>query len=281
MGEDGRDTTDVTIRDGSHTFCMAKSRAPRPRCRAATTKDKPCKREVSSVGQRCKEHHGKSEWVPKRDRPRIPKPRSPQASEPRATRRRRPTVVSTRVEGAPRQRKRTSAERKRIERFSNVCLEMARQGVLDAVPERATAYVGEVVWRMVSRRWRRRNCTALALLARKILEGKAKVHRGVGRLFAYLIALAGGDLIARVFAEKLGERLPLPFVDQKCTVVARGLQLTGMFFCVVQDRRMGQCACFIDVFDTEGPALLQQLMLCAGHDWAQLHHLQLTASNPT
>src|SRR5262249_10889689 len=135
------------------------------------------------------------------------------------------------------QRRREEAEhRQRLEQVAEYCADIIEKGALAAVPERATEYVGEQLWDRVQRRWRRRNCTALAYLARKLLEGKAKLHKGIGKIIGYLVGLIGGTLLARMLAEKLGAKLPLPFVDQKLTVVARGLQLAGIFFCSAQER---------------------------------------------
>jgi hypothetical protein len=91
--------------------------------------------------------------------------------------------------------------------------------------------------------------------------------------------------LARLFAEKLGAKIPLPLLDQKATIAARGLQLAGVFFCVTQDRTLTECACFIDVLNTEGPERIKQLILAAAHNWIDLHHLRTddttsTASQP-
>jgi hypothetical protein len=146
------------------------------------------------------------------------------------------------------------------------------------VPDRAAQYISERTWRQIRRHRRRRNCTAPARLARRILDGKTALHKHVGKLFGYLIGLLEGSPIARMFAEKLAAKIPIPILDQKATIAARGLQLAGIFFCYTQDRPLKQCACFIDVFDIEGPERIKQLLTAAASDWATPHHLT-TASD--
>lgn len=57
-------------------------------------------------------------------------------------------------------------------------------------------------------------------------------------------------------------------------MAARGLQLCGMFLCLVQDRAMSNCACFADVVKSEGKERVNDLVKSAATDWINLHALK-------
>jgi hypothetical protein len=79
----------------------------------------------------------------------------------------------------------------------------------------------------------------------------------------------GRPRIERVFAQELAGRIPLPF-DAKLAAAARGLQIAGIYICVVGNRDLTDCACLRDVLKVEGKGRLQRLMQSAMEDWQQL-----------
>ena len=83
----------------------------------------------------------------------------------------------------------------------------------------------------------------------------------------------GAPRVVGLFAEQVGQRLPLPW-DQQLAAVARGMQATGIVLCFMNDRPLGQCSCLIDLVNTEGKALVRRLVADAAKDWLNLHELQ-------
>jgi hypothetical protein len=58
-------------------------------------------------------------------------------------------------------------------------------------------------------------------------------------------ALGAGDP-ARAFTEELASNIPLP-IDAKMIAVARGVQIAGVLLCVMDNRDLATCKCFIDL----------------------------------
>jgi len=79
----------------------------------------------------------------------------------------------------------------------------------------------------------------------------------------------GRPKIERVFAQELARRVPLP-VDAQLSAAARGLQIAGIYVCVVGNRDLADCACLRDVLKAEGKERLQQLVQGAMEDWQWL-----------
>ncbi|MFJ8605151.1 hypothetical protein ACIREM_41895 [Streptomyces shenzhenensis] len=119
------------------------------------------------------------------------------------------------------------------------------------------------------KRHRRRGCDDLAELARNILKGKDRLHEAVGRAAGGLLGLLGRPRIERVFAQELARRIPLP-VDAKLSAAARGLQIAGLYVCIVGSRDLADCACLRDVLRVEGQERLQGLIQGAMEDWRGL-----------
>lgn len=119
------------------------------------------------------------------------------------------------------------------------------------------------------KRHRRRGCDDLAELARSILKGKDRLHEAVGRAAGGLFSWLGRPRIERVFAQELARRIPLP-VDAQLSAAARGLQIAGVYLCIVGNRDLADCACLRDVLRVEGKERLQRLMQGAMEDWQWL-----------
>ncbi|WEV26826.1 hypothetical protein OYE22_17710 [Streptomyces sp. 71268] len=106
-------------------------------------------------------------------------------------------------------------------------------------------------------------------MARDILNGKDLLHEAVGRAVGGFFGLIGRPRIERVFAQEVARRVPLPF-DAKLSAAARGLQIAGIYTCVVGNRDLTDCACLRDVISAEGQERLQRLIHGAMGDWQSL-----------
>lgn len=157
-----------------------------------------------------------------------------------------------------------------MEAAATLCLDVIEQGGSAAViAERASAYVSEKTWETLVKRHRRGSCDDLAHLARSILNGKDRLHEAVGRAAGGLFGLLGRPRIERVFAQEVARRIPLP-VDAKLAAAARGLQIAGIYVCIIGTRDLADCACLREVLKVEGEERLQQLAQGGMEDWQWL-----------
>jgi hypothetical protein len=106
-------------------------------------------------------------------------------------------------------------------------------------------------------------------MARLILEAKTQVHKAVGKLFGWAVGGLGAGDAARAFAEELASNIPLP-IDAKMIAVARGLQVAGILLCVMDDRELAECECFIDLALAETMERVKQILVAAMSDWVNL-----------
>ncbi|WP_406167591.1 hypothetical protein [Streptomyces sp. NBC_00996] len=107
------------------------------------------------------------------------------------------------------------------------------------------------------------------MLARNILKGKEQLHGAVGRAAGGLLGLLGRPRIERVFAQELASRIPLPW-DGQLAAAARGLQIAGIYVCLVGNRGLTDCACLQDVLKAEGKERVKKLVKAAVEDWSLL-----------
>lgn len=145
--------------------------------------------------------------------------------------------------------------------------------MLDAVAERAVDYTDERVWKLLCKRWQPNRCLQMAKLARAILDGKKKLHQLIGTATDRILERIGAEPIERLFARKLVEGLPIPFVDTKAVAAARGLQLVGICLCLMHDE-LPQCACLADLVRNEAKDRLTKLLGAAADDWTGLGQIQ-------
>lgn len=141
-------------------------------------------------------------------------------------------------------------------------------GWQEAVADRINDYA-QTTWQRLSRSRRKRNCKALVRIARSILEAKAQIHKAVGKLFGWAVGTLGAGDAARAFTEELITNIPLP-VDAKMIAVARGVQVTGILLCVMDNRDLTECECFIDLALAETKERVKQILVAAMSDWADL-----------
>ncbi|MFC8664136.1 hypothetical protein [Streptomyces sp. NPDC057199] len=190
------------------------------------------------------------------------------------TRRSAPARSVPRAPTTPRARRTTapappSPERRRLEEIAGFCADALKDGGAAAIADRASAYVTDATWKQLVKKHRRKGCDELAELARNILTGKEQLHGAVGRAAGGILGLLGRPRIERVFAQELASRIPLPW-DAQLAAAARGLQIAGIYVCLVGNRELTDCACLKDVLKVEGRERLKKLIHAAVEDWRSL-----------
>jgi hypothetical protein len=63
-------------------------------------------------------------------------------------------------------------------------------------------------------------------------------------------------------------------MDPKVIAVARGLQVAGILLCVMDDKGLEQCDCFIDLVRTEAIERVKQILVTGMSDWVNLARFQ-------
>jgi len=199
-------------------------------CGARTDDGTSCQNPARSPGLRCWRHGG----------PRASASRGRPAARARTTGTRRnstgtqwrsaapPTVSvparptqarSTPQPPAPRPTRR-ELDRQRVREAAVFCADTLSDGWREAVADRATDYA-QSAWQQLSRSRKKRNCRALARMARLILETKSLIHKRVGGILGRAAgALGVGDPI-QAFAAELASNISLPGDDQAIAVARR------------------------------------------------------------
>jgi hypothetical protein len=136
------------------------------------------------------------------------------------------------------------------------------------VADRATDYA-RTAWQRLTRSRRKRNCKALARIARSILAAKTQVHKAVGKVAGWAAGVLGASDPAQAFYEELMSRIPLP-TDAKMIAAARGVQIAGILLCVMDGRNLTGCECFIDLAMAETKERVNRILVAAMSDWTGL-----------
>ncbi|OFB38785.1 hypothetical protein Manayef4_21295 [Frankia sp. CgMI4] len=147
---------------------------------------------------------------------------------------------------------------------------IAGSGPREVIIGRATEYVSDQMWQRLTRSWSGRRCSALAKLARTILDAQDRLREGLAEVTDRTLELLNRSSIERQFAAELVKRLPLPTVGENLIATARGLQVTGIVVCVAESRPLTECACFTDVVRVEGQDKVKSLITAGMADWAGL-----------
>jgi hypothetical protein len=134
-----------------------------------------------------------------------------------------------------------------VENAVALCLDVATDGWQETVADRAAACITPQTWNHLFRGRRRGDCRVLADLARAILRGKQQLHEIIGAVAAWLTRQFGGEALERTVARELAQRIPIPVVDEKAIVVARGLQMIGVLLCLNRGLPLNRCQSFIDL----------------------------------
>src|SRR5208282_589430 len=93
---------------------------------------------------------------------------------------------------------RREQERERVKEAARFCADSVSSGWQEAVADRVTDYA-QTTWERLSRSNRKRNCKALARIARSILEAKTQIHKAVGKLAGWAADALGAGGAARAF----------------------------------------------------------------------------------
>lgn len=251
------------------------------KCRAEKTDKKLCRNPVKSPDTRCYLHIGlpaghvgtpakrstSGKRAPQKKRAakqsvqRTPaRPASPLPLSISSTVRRDST------HSAPSPQLRTWQESEQLEQAVNLCSEIVSDGGAAVIAERATTYVTDETWKRLVKNHKRGGCDDLAELARSILKGKERLHAGIGQVAGGLLGFFRRPRIERMFAQELVSKIPLP-VDGKLAAAARGLQVAGVYVCIVRGQQMSSCACLLDILKVEGKVRLKRLMENSLEDW--------------
>lgn len=139
------------------------------------------------------------------------------------------------------------------------------QEVADRLADRA----GDA-WQRLTRSRRRRNCKKLAQMARTILKAKDQVHQLAAELAGQAASVVGVRGAALDFTKELVKRIPIVPVDAKLTAAARAIQLAGITLCLMNERPLTRCDCFIDLALTETKERVSQILETRLANWAEL-----------
>lgn len=164
---------------------------------------------------------------------------------------------------------RREPQQKRVEEEAKFCADSLSATWQDAAADRISDYAG-TTWERLKRSRRRRNCKALARLAAAVLEEKQKIHQLVGHSFGWIAGLFGADDFTRAFASELAANIPLGPIDAKAVAVARGLQISGVVLCIMDNRDLTECECLIDLALTETKERMKQILIAGISDWTGL-----------
>lgn len=248
-----------------------------PRCGALTTKGKRCRNKVKEAGDYCWRHpHGsvpqlrsatsrRSPATSSRRRSRRAPRRAPSWTSPAPAYSAQAVFASQAPASLPPRR---VQERERVKEAVEFCADSLSDGWQSVVADRITS-CAQATWERLSRSRRKRNCKALARIARSILEAKTQIHKTIGKLSGRVIGALGTGDPARAFAEELASNIPLP-IDAKMIAVARGVQVAGILLCVMDNRDLTKCECFIDLALAETKERVNQMLIAAMSDWTRL-----------
>lgn len=227
------------------------------KCRAATTKDKPCEKVGTPPDGRCSIHRGRPLWVPKKYRAKVAASRAEPHVDAGLTRSQRDLDA----------RKRRKRERK----IAEACGEILANGGADFILGTASEIVGKELCQRLLEGHRRRHCVKLARSARKLLDAKGVIHKALGGVVYWLLGLLGWHDVIRLIARKFVENLPvLGPVDAKFTAVARALQSLGICLCFIDGRDLMKCACLRDLAADETKERVKQLLTTEWETWSRL-----------
>lgn len=173
---------------------------------------------------------------------------------------------------------RQARERQRVREAAAFCADSLSDGWQEAVADRITDYAGSA-WERLKRSNHRHNCKALARIARSILHAKTQLHYLVGHVTGWAAKKIGAGDAAQAFADELASKIPLP-TDAKMIAVARGVQMAGILLCVMDNRDMTKCECFIDLALAETKEQLQRILTAAMTDWTGLARFTSPAIRP-
>jgi hypothetical protein len=193
---------------------------------------------------------------PPRATPRQATPRPHPSQQTATPRRQRPDNL-------------TRPEQDRVDRAVEFCADVVTDGWQNAVAGRAADCLTPKTWNRLFRGRRRRDCKALADLARAVLAARNKLHELIGRFAGWATGQLGGGGLERTAAREIAKRIPIPIVDQKAVLVARSLQMIGIALCLGRGDQLNRCQSFIDLALAETKERVKQILMAAMGDWTK------------
>jgi hypothetical protein len=184
----------------------------------------------------------KSDTSPKRERAKVP-------------RRARPHNLTTH-------------EQDRVDIAAEFCADALIDGWPEAVASQAEKCITDKTWNRLFGKRRQGDCKVLADMAKSLLAGKKALHDFVGSVASRVVGWLGAQSVERAVVNELAQRIPIPVIDQKTVVVARGLQMIGILLCLSQGIPLNRCQSFIDLELTETKERVKQTLVAAMDDWA-------------
>jgi hypothetical protein len=159
-------------------------------------------------------------------------------------------------------------ERERVKEAANFCADSLSGSWQEVVADRATDYA-QTTWERLSRSRRKRNCKKLARMAREILKARNQIHTLAGELAGAAASVVGVRGAGLDFTKELAANIPLP-IDAKMVAVARSVQVAGILLCVMDNRDLTRCECFIEMAKSETKERVDGILVAAMSDWAGL-----------
>ena len=129
--------------------------------------------------------------------------------------------------------------------IADVVTQGLHPAVAGELADRVTHCLGTEGKRQLRRRRRKGvDCELLAEAARAILRLKRRAHKAVGEAVAEMFERLVRELprFQRLLVRTLAEKLPLPW-DVKVEAIVRGIQVVGIWICVVQVLPLEGCPC--------------------------------------
>ncbi|MGH3942526.1 MAG: hypothetical protein ACRDTG_28670 [Pseudonocardiaceae bacterium] len=158
-------------------------------------------------------------------------------------------------------------EQSRVEQAVAFCADVATSSWQEAVTEQALGCITDKTWERLFDGHRQQECKILADMAKGVLDGKKALHDLIGSVASRVASWLGGGSVEQAVARELARRIPIPVVDQKAAVVARGLQMVGIVLCLSVGSPLSQCQSFIDLALVESKERVKQILVGAMDDW--------------
>ena len=161
-------------------------------------------------------------------------------------------------------------ERERVREAADFCADVMADGSWEQeVADRLADRAGDA-WQRLTRSRRRHNCKKLAQMARTVLKAKDQVHQLAAELAGQAASVVGVRGAALDFTKELVKRIPIVPIDAKLTAAARAIQLAGITLCLMNERPLTRCDCFIDLALTETKERVSQILETRLANWAEL-----------
>jgi hypothetical protein len=103
--------------------------------------------------------------------------------------------------------------------------------------------------------------------AQRTAGANRKLHDIVGGAAGRVVGWLGAGRLERTVARELAKRMRIPGVDENAVVVARGLQMIGILWCLSGNVPVDRCPSFIDLARAETKERVKEILKAAMKDW--------------